>query len=67
MNPIMDASANRRLIREISIALLFKLCALLVLWWVFIADYRVPVDAAVAGAAMLGEASVSTPDPGSAQ
>jgi len=45
---------DRRLVREITIVLVLKLCALIALWWLFIADHRVEVDEAVTGDALIG-------------
>lgn len=40
---------DKRLLRNLAIALLIKLAVLSILWWVFIRDSRVSVDAAAIG------------------
>jgi len=41
---------STRLVRHLVIAVLVKLALLLALWWLFVRDHRVPVDAEQAAA-----------------
>ncbi|WP_422844782.1 cytochrome oxidase putative small subunit CydP [Acidovorax sp. M2(2025)] len=55
MNPI-----DRRLWRYLMHAVLIKLAVLVLLWWVFVRDARVPVDADAAARQAGAAAVVST-------
>lgn len=52
MSPENDPS---RLLRHLAIAVMVKLLVLTALWWLFIRDQRVPVDAERAAAAIVAD------------
>ncbi len=52
MSPENDPS---RLLRHLAIAVIVKLLVLTALWWLFIRDQRVPVDAERAAAAIVAD------------
>lgn len=52
---------DRSLIRKLAVVLVVKLLVLTGLWWAFVHEQRVPVDAETAAAQMLGAAPVSIP------
>ena len=43
-------AADRRLLRQLSVAVLLKLLVLVALWWFFVREQRVAVDAAAVAA-----------------
>lgn len=45
---------DRSLIRKLAVVLVIKLAVLTGLWWGFVREQRVPVDAQAAAAQMLG-------------
>jgi len=45
---------DRSLIHKLAVALVLKLAVLTGLWWGFVREHRVPVDADAAAAQMLG-------------
>ena len=47
---------DRRLLRNLALAILIKLLLLSALWWMFVRDQRVQVDAAVVAASFAGAA-----------
>lgn len=51
---------DRRLLRYLVNAVLLKLAVLALLWWVFVRDARVPVDADATARKVGAEAVVST-------
>ena len=59
----MADRTDRWLLREIIAVLVLKLCALVLLWWAFVADQRVPVDGATTAEALVG----APPDPAPAR
>ena len=50
MKPMI--SEDRRLLRHLVIAMGVKIAILALLWWVFVRDHRVPVDAGQAAVRM---------------
>lgn len=44
---------DRRLVRHLAVAVALKLAVLAALWWVFVRDERVSVDAAAAAARLV--------------
>ena len=54
------SSAERRLVRHLAIAIVLKLAVLAALWWAFVRDDRVGVDAEAAAA----HVDAGTPDAG---
>ncbi|HJV52704.1 MAG TPA: hypothetical protein VJ652_14650 [Noviherbaspirillum sp.] len=47
---------DRRLLRNLALAILIKLLLLSALWWMFVRDQRVQVDAAAMAASFAGAA-----------
>lgn len=56
--------ATRPLRNELIRVLIIKLLLLTVLWWVWVRDAQVSVDAARAGTALIGGPPAATPPPG---
>ncbi len=52
---------DRSLIRKLAVVLVVKLLVLTGLWWAFVHEQRVPVDAETAAAQMLGAVPASIP------
>ncbi len=48
---------DKRLLRHLVLAVLIKLAAVMALWWMFVRDARVEVDAERAGARVVGAIS----------
>lgn len=51
--------SERRLLRKLGVVILLKLFLLTGLWWMFIRDERVPVDAERAAHAIIGDSSAT--------
>lgn len=53
-----------RLLKKLGVVILLKLFLLTGLWWMFIRDERVPVDAERAAHAIIGDASATAVNQG---
>ncbi|MEZ5706966.1 MAG: hypothetical protein R3E56_17945 [Burkholderiaceae bacterium] len=52
---------DRTLVRKLAVVLVIKLAVLVGLWWWFVRDQRVPVDAGATASQMLGSPSLALP------
>lgn len=51
---------DKTLVRKLAVVLLLKLLVLLALWWIFVREQRVAVDADAAATQLLGVQAVKT-------